>query len=282
MRITTLGTCRIYKPIDLAAREGLVTHNNTSYRCYAHSAAELIQQIRVLRGEQSVARALHPFVFGVEQADFDPRLDLLDRTLDESDVVLVEISSAKTLRMAEAVLQVNYLGERLVERSEALQLWWKSLLAQAAGTASQRALPPEDGLSSLERRIVRELTVSIDSEEAVARDMRTIVRLLDRPVVFVTHYGPSTLPSARLEERRRLIDLVAKSAEALGRPCVQPAPIVRRYGQKNALAGGGSDLNHYDPEFDAVLAHAFLKACRAVGPGSGHSTIPAPTYALAS
>lgn len=100
MKFYVIGSCRIHGP--LRGRPGY----QPILPGYTHTAKEAIQRMRFVRGELKIPDSVSPYVFS------RPRPPLVARkyrkALESSDVVLVEICSAKEVSLAGYWLNLNY------------------------------------------------------------------------------------------------------------------------------------------------------------------------------
>lgn len=100
MRFYVIGSCRVHGP--LRGRPGY----QPALPGYTHTAKEAIQRIRFLCGELKIPDSVSPYVFSLSRA---PAVTHRHRqALDRSDVVLVEICSAKEVSLDGYWLNLNY------------------------------------------------------------------------------------------------------------------------------------------------------------------------------
>lgn len=99
---TVIGSCRVHGP--LRDRPGY----QKSVVGYTHTAKEAIQRVRFVRGEVKISDHVAPFVFSRDSAP-----SVTDaQSLEDSDVVLVEICSAKEMQLDGYWLNLNYVAAR--------------------------------------------------------------------------------------------------------------------------------------------------------------------------
>lgn len=121
MRFYVVGSCRIHGP--LRGRPGY----QKVLPGYTHTAKEAIQRLRFVRGQDRIPESVAPYVFS---RDRTPEVTLAHRkALQDSDVVVVEICSAKEVFWHGYWLNINYAQTRSlpVDATEAdaleLDIW---------------------------------------------------------------------------------------------------------------------------------------------------------------
>lgn len=100
MRLYVIGSCRVHGPL----------RNKSGYQRvipgYTHTAKEAIQRLRFIRGEVQIPDRIAPYVFSRPKAPIVT--DAHRRALQSSDVVIVEVCSAKDALYDGFWLNVNY------------------------------------------------------------------------------------------------------------------------------------------------------------------------------
>lgn len=257
-RVTVLGTCRVYDPFAILAERGVVELGNAGVYGFVHYAKEALQQLRVMHGELAIPHALAPYITHKElPARADATFATAENHLDETDLLVVEISSLKEIEFDGFYLQINRLRKQLVGDREDLQRWWKRLYDKEAEQGPRRRGRDEflgGDLSPLERDLVARIEVQLQTEESMLADMEAIRRYFDGPVLWVSHFDTRGLKSGvEIPIRKQLVAAVEAGAAALGQPFFNPRRDVEDFGQARAL----EDMAHYKPEFQAELASRF-------------------------
>ena len=120
--VAPIGSCRIAAPLRVAQeRHGIRLNRSRSYG-YAHSIPEAVQMARFFQGDFSPPRTLWPLL---------SRDQGFDRCAKAHHVVadryVVEISSAKEIRVDGTYVQLNYLQSTyrdfFSDRDRAQQFW---------------------------------------------------------------------------------------------------------------------------------------------------------------
>jgi hypothetical protein len=256
-RVTVLGTCRVYDPFALLAERGVVELHNAGVYGFTHYTKETLQQLRVMHGESALPAELGPYITHNRlSARADGTLATAENRLGETDLLVVEISSLKEIEFRGFYLQINRLRGRLVGDRELLQRWWKRLYAkEKLGTSAEEREPfLSDDLSPLERDLVLEIDVQLQTAESMLTDMEAIRAYFDGPILWVSHFDTPALKGGReLPRRKQLVAGVEAGAARLGEPFFNPREDIEAFGLPRALV----DMGHYQPEFQAELASRF-------------------------
>jgi hypothetical protein len=256
-RVTVLGTCRVYDPFAILRKQGAVELRNAGVYGFVHYTKEALQQLRVMHGELAIPAELQPYVTHRElPTAADGNLATAGNRLEETDLLVVEISSLKEIAFRGFYLQINRLRNELVGEREELERWWKRLYdkEKLGRSAAEREPFLGDGLSPLERDLVLETEVQMQSAESVLADMEAIRGYFGGPILWVSHFDTVGLKSgSELPLRKQLVRAVEAGAASLGQPFFNPRREIEDFGMEEALV----DMGHYQPEFQAELASRF-------------------------
>jgi hypothetical protein len=256
-RVTVLGTCRVFDPFALLARRGAVELRNAGVYGFTHYTKETLQQLRAMHGELALPVELGPYITHNRfPARADGTLATAENSLEETDLLVVEISSLKEIEFRGFYLQINRLRGRLVGDREQLQRWWKRLYAKEKLGSSVEEREPflEEDLSPLERDLVLGIEVQLQTAESMLADMEAIRAYFGGPILWVSHFDTPALKGGReLPRRKQLVAGVEAGAASLGEPFFNPREDIEAFGLPEAL----QDMGHYQPEFQAELATRF-------------------------
>lgn len=251
-RITPIGSCRIATPLRLSRdRYGFVLNQDRVYG-FTHSSAEAVQLMRYLKGEISIDPQLDPLVSrrGISTANAMP-------LHESSDFYVVELSSAKVLRIGDTCVQLNCLygefGEFFVNRDRSVQFWNLSEACDQAAIdrfleASWSATPSQRQESELLRQIRR----ATSNQKDLRQDIRQLIDGLPN-VLFVTHID-AVLPNGRtLPSRSRFIKEVETAVRAEGGMIYNPTKSMLDMGQELAIEDYSDSLAHFTDDFAQVV-----------------------------
>jgi hypothetical protein len=257
-RITVLGSCRVYEPFRMLDEQGLVDLRNTGVYGYVHYAKESVQQLRVMRGELLIPLSLKPYItHKVIPEGADETLKTRENRLEETDLLVVEISSLKEIEYDSYFLQINRVREQLVGDRENLKRWWKYLydagIDEPEEERRRRREYLSDDMKAVERNIVVWTNVDIQGKAAMRTDMEAIASYFDGPILWVSHFDTKTLAGKEIPIRKELVDSVHAGADSLGNPFFNPKETIEQFGLHDALL----DMAHYTQPFENVLARRF-------------------------
>ena len=88
--------------------------------------------------------------------------------------------------------------------------------------------------------------------------MQTIHKLLGDKVIFVTHVAALKGHGKPILSRERLINEIVDCCEENNFPVIDPSEILQRMGQKNMMAKGGIDTNHYNEQALSEIGEEFI------------------------
>lgn len=250
--VSTIGSCRVTNPARQAVSRYPILLNNARVYGYVHSAAEVLQQVRFLFGQWSIPDYLRPLIVphipaGVHES---ARHSL-------SDIYIVEISSAKTLRIGGTFVQWNHVNRHfagfLSDAARARKFW---KLASDPDAAEKRTFLDHHlacgNLTGADHDLLCELTVEPCEPAMLRRMIEAILRELPR-VLFVTHCN-ALMPDGRpIPGRDRFIRLLSSVLDACKADCFDPTGLMHAFGQKAALSDEGASLTHYSEAFEAAL-----------------------------
>lgn len=250
--------------------------NNGSFINYTQCMPEILQNLRVMRQDIAIPTVLEPYVF---DKHLPPQNELRFPDMDTTDIFICEISTARNFSYQGVYFQINHMIRHLIEPHGALLKPWfaaASALNEAQREVElQTVLQAGHDLSDLEIDILKTLKVEQQSKDDLQRDIRVFRDMLPAPVLLVTHCDVLGDQGERIQSRVALIEQIADIAESEGIDLFQPSELIEKYGQSVAMAEGGKDSNHYNPDFYPTLAeHLFTNW---ISPDVPHSLLKTET-----
>jgi hypothetical protein len=253
--VSALGSCRVTNPVRKAAGSFPIRLNNARVYGYVHSTGEILQQIRFLRREFSIPDALRPLIAPhVEKGLHE------NANHRSSDIYIIEISSAKSVRIGAVFVQWNHVSRHfaafLNDASRA-----RTFSSLARGDCEDEKLrfldndPVYRTLGVKDQHILRELTIRTCSPDELRRDVAAISDELPK-VLFVTHCN-ALLPEGKpIPGRDRFVTLLRSVLAGQNAVFSDPTDLMRVFGQNRALLDESSSLAHYTDDFEhALFAH---------------------------
>ena len=263
--VLALGSCRVHDPL-MAVDRRRVRYLNHRFKSrdpiYLHDVHEMIQFVRLARGELAMPAEISLFAFqgGLR---FDRRMPAV---VDDAERVVIEVCTDKHYAAAGYVLNVNEVHRQLVETTGAAgAAWWEEIdrggrPAQALVEGVEAALRAQGKLGETHRLMLREIAFSQLSSGDIARGLSTLRALLDRPVLVVPHVAVRLPDGSYLAERIAHIDKTIDAARQAGLPVLDPRSFVERDGQGLALDANGTDFHHYASDYFPIAGAEIVRA----------------------
>lgn len=264
-RIAVIGSCRVNDLFEALADRGRAHRVWASVHATTHTLGEARQIIDCVRGDRDIPAAFQPFVFGPDQPP--PRPLPVRRLLDGVDAIVVEVCNLRQVRHPPYFFQLDHFFTHFVSKHGApLRDWYRRFLsgeacdedeiAQALGKLADLSLQ-ERGVAEAVLRNTR--LQRLDREGALAGVAETIVDR-GKKWLFVSHFVVPRVGGTQMADRAELIDILGKAVARQGAAFFDPSALIARYGREAALARGGQDLFHYNPQLHETVADALLDA----------------------
>ncbi|MBW6507622.1 MAG: hypothetical protein K0B00_12865 [Rhodobacteraceae bacterium] len=234
---------------------GFIDNRRRSFG-FTHSSAEAVQLVRFMAAEIDPPAEIWPLI------SQSPRDRLRAEKHPPSDVYVVEICSAKELRIGDWLIQLNYLVHRFprffADVGRRAAFWRLTELGdQAAFDAFLRAEWSADDTQRAEIAFLRQISLHIATAEDLERDMRWLMATLPR-VVFVTHVDALRSDGSPIRTRSALIANVEATARRLEAPVINPTGAMLDWGQTGALEADSPALAHYTEAFSARIGDLLI------------------------
>lgn len=254
--ITALGSCRVTNPVRNAVSSYPITLNNARVYGYAHSSAELVQQIRFLKQQIELTDEVRPLLAPAVG------LAIHDASMHRpSDLYIVEISSAKVVRYKEICVQWNHVCRHFagfLQDPGRAKVFWS--LASGDHDDEKQAFLAKDSrfqhLSRADQTLLRGLTLKLSDENALRADIERIRRELPK-VLFVTHVNALLPDGGPIPSRNRFIRRLTEILTGCGADFHNPTELMTSVGQAVAMKKEAASLTHYTEIFETALFAAW-------------------------
>ena len=256
MIVTPVGTCRITTPLRRASQRGEVSLDLGGVYGFVHTSREALQMVRHLNGDFDIPPGLSDLVTRPEHKPTSP---------GTPELLLVEISSLKDVRIGEVSLQLNYMqrrfGDFFLDKERAKQFWrlagsdenLKTRRKWLDGLDAFRQLSPDD------RDRLATITRHMLTKKDVEADIRGIVKAAGKtPVAVVSHIDAHKPDGTTIASRGELIEWLSGICRKLDIPFFNPTDLLDTFGQTIAMEKGGRDLTHYTPAFSDAIFNAMV------------------------
>lgn len=248
LTITPIGSCRITAPLRLCRSSHGFRLNMARTYGYCHSSAEAVQYLRFLKGEFAPDPTLWPLI------SLRPSYEVIAaQDHVASDLYVIELCSAKMVRVGEQCIQLNYLQRafRPFFKDKERALAFNRLAIAGDGEALGAWL--DTNWSATPRqiedsRILRQVRIEMVSEATLTRDVHTLMEEADE-VLFVTHVDALTEAGTSVPGRGAFIEMVKSVCRRLGARVYEPTALMREFGQSAAIEDYSTSLAHFTDDF---------------------------------
>ena len=258
LTITPIGSCRIATPLRLGRQDLGYAINGGRLYGYSHSASEAVQQMRYLKGEYTPSTEVWPLI-----APGTPLAVKNAETHEESDIYVVEVSSAKTFALGGEFVQLNYLRRHFADffADVPRTLAYMRLCRARDRVAMRDFLGDVWGATARQRKeaaVLERIELQFCDTEMLERDLAQLKDGLGR-LLIVSHVDAKLPNGQSLNGRDVFIRQVCEAARRLDLPLCDPTQAMRRMGQGRAIADESSGLAHYTDDFARALVHEWFR-----------------------
>lgn len=250
--ITPIGSCRIATPLNLCAGDLGYRVNRAGGYGFTHSAAEAVQQARILFGGDLPPDDVWPLV---SRRDTSGSSALEDH--QPSDAYVVEISSAKEITVDGWCVQLNYMQAAFPDffsDPARVRAFW-----QAAREADQALMDNTlKGRPDQERSLLRRVRMSLVTEEGLRGQIAELKSVLPA-VFFVTHVNARTPNGDQIRSRSDLIGLVERVLRSSDELIYNPTSDMEAFGQERAIEDHSDSLAHFTEPFSRLLVRRWME-----------------------
>jgi tetratricopeptide (TPR) repeat protein len=253
IRITPIGSCRIATPLNLCAGDLGYRVNRTGTYGFTHSAAEAVQQARILFGGEPPPAEIWPLI---SRRDVAGAVALEPH--EPSDVYVVEISSAKEITIDGWCVQLNYMQVAFPDffsETDRVRNFW-----QAARNGDEDLMDLSlRGRPKADRSLLRRVRMSLVTEQGLREQIEALKRLLPA-VFFVTHVNARTQDGAQIRSRSDLIGLVERVLQTSADSVYNPTSDMEAFGHERAIEDHSDSLAHFTEPFSRHLVRRWMES----------------------
>ena len=245
--ITIIGTCRVHHTFRAIEKKGLVRINNGGLDSFVHTTPEILLRLAVMQRKATYDKKLVKLQVGESKSEILEPVAAFN--LSESDAIVIEISSIKTLTVDSNALQYNEVIRHLCTPYEA---YGRELQDNINLTFNQRlvkvpppVLPQPIEFSERYAGLLDKLEGHVQTEETVTADLEELLSLSDLPMMLVNHINLHGENGKLLTSRNKLCGFVNKFAKHNQVLVFNPSELIKDFSQEKLLMKEGKDLNHY-------------------------------------
>jgi hypothetical protein len=247
LKIAVIGTCRVHHTTRALEQAGHVHLHNGGMDSFVHSPPEILLRLQVLLGLKKYTEELVNLQVG-ESKDIRLSPDE-DYQLLDADVLVIEVSSLKSVFAREHPLQLNEVNRHMCAPFGS---FGKALMANISHAINKREpnvrlpdeQPPEDYPSHY-FDLIHHLRPRVLTHEEIVKDLHALITTVDLPVLFVNHINVEGKNGRLITSRDRLCTIVKGFCEKNNTPLFEPAIMFETMDRRNLLMDDGQDVNHY-------------------------------------
>jgi len=251
-KITPIGSCRIYGPLREFGEELRFQLNAKRVFGLMHSSAEAVQQMHAFTSDFSCEEDLWPLI--AKEKDYEK---FQAEVHEKSHLYIVELASAKVLKIGETVLQLNYLNNKYSDFfSDSLRAGAFTQCCMKNDPSAVDAFLKDTWNSTPEQQedseILRRIEISMATEQSLYED---ICKLQDglTDIMIVTHVNAKNEKSTPLVSREKYINKVIAATKKAGAPLYNPTDLMEKLGQKKAIEDHSTAFAHFTGEFNGLI-----------------------------
>ncbi len=246
--IAPVGSCRIATPLRLNRDiYGYEIDFNRNYG-FCHSAAEAVQQLKYIDGKKDLPKDIWPLI-----ARGKDRSQIGQQRKGDVDLFIVEVSSAKMLKVDDCCVQLNYLrneySDFFKDLDRSRDFWAVNKTADQSkidAFLKERWSNSPDQLENCQ--MLRRVRMSIVDESGLRKDIRWIMNAVPN-VMFVTHVNAVKPDQTTIASRENFIKMVSHVVRDEGGLVYDPTSRMQEFGQMAAIEDYSDSLAHFTPEF---------------------------------
>lgn len=265
-KVSAIGSCRITTPLRDGQDQFGYELNTARCYGYCHSPAEAVQMARFMQGDLVIPEYLWP-VLG-RGRDYT---EMHQQSSVDSDLYVIEISSAKQITAHGFSLQLNYLHaayrDFFSDAHRAYAYW------AATRDGSQAQFVKENWSSTPSQMEDAEVLAHISRKDNTYSEITAGIAALRETlpdIAVVTHIDAVTGAGTTIASRSKLIGKVKDAAAEVGVQVIDPTDAMHLCGQSHAISDESTGLAHYTPKFSQTMtddvATQFILPRMGVGP----------------
>lgn len=245
--VTVIGTCRVHDTLRQIEKKGLIQLNNGGIATYVHSLPEIFLRLKVYNREEKYSTEIMDLQVDTRSGtEKEPNHDF---NLNQSDVVVVEISSLKSMFYDEQPLQYNEINRQLCTPHGD---FGKELIANinyAFNNNRDEVIFPKtplpETLSKKHALIVKKMRPKLMEEKDIREYLDLVIEYVKKPILFVNHINIEATNGKKITSRNRLCKIIKRYCVVNNFTLFEPSALFSKHDKKFLLAKEGEDLAHY-------------------------------------
>lgn len=245
--VTVIGTCRVHDTLTQIEERGLVKINNGGMNTFVHSLPEIFMRLKVLNRDAEYSSNIVGLQVGVRKGvSLVPDVDF---EFAKSDVVVIEISTLKSIFYSDHPLQFNEVNRHLCTPHGDFGVELRSNIDYAfIEKESQVSIPNApfpNTLSETYRHVVSNLSPKLMDEKDIKFYLDELCNYVNKPILFVNHINIEATNGKKITSRNRLCNIIKRYCDEKNFALFEPAVLFSEHDRATLLAKDGADLAHY-------------------------------------
>jgi chorismate mutase len=246
--VTVIGTCRVHDTLKEIESLGLIHLNNGGMKTFVHSLPEILLRVHVMQQKSKYLEDIVDLQVGVRSGvKLKPDDDF---NLNNSDIIVIEISSLKAIYFQEHPLQFNEVNRHLCTPHGGFGIQLRNEIDLAFRNGADEIKVPKksmpQSMPEKYKKIIPGLAPLLMNAESIRSYLKKLVDTLDEiPVLFVNHININGRNGGKISSRDKLCQMISKYCEQNNHPVFNPEILFEVYERKDLLAKEGNDLAHY-------------------------------------
>ncbi|MBY6164158.1 hypothetical protein KUV73_25005 [Mameliella alba] len=256
--LTPIGSCRITAPLRLGEAAHGVRLNLSRCYGYCHSPAEAVQMARFMRGDITISEDIWPLVSRARQP-----ATLAAQRHQPSDLYVIELASAKELKIDGLSIQLNYLRSNYPDffaDPDRVQAFWE--LTAGEDRKAVEAFLNEVWSTTAEQRhagaVLARVRLDHVTRESLRRDIQALSQILP-DLIIVSHVDACKPDGSPIRSRSKFITMVSEEVRRAGLDFFDPTELMVEFGQPGAIEDDSTSLAHFTPEFSAAIMGEWMR-----------------------
>lgn len=245
--ITIIGTCRVHDTLAQVEKRGLIEINNGGMSTFVHSLPEILLRLKVLSHDAKYSSEIVGLQVGVRKGVSLTPIEGFE--FEDTDVVVIEISTLKSIFFKEEPLQFNEVNRLLCTPHGDFGIELRDNINYAFKNDEAVIVVPElpfpETLSESFSQIISNLRPKLMQEEDIRSYLDRIYEYVKKPILFVNHINVKGANGSKISSRNRLCKIIQKYCVEKQFALFEPSTLFAEHDKKMLLAKDGADLAHY-------------------------------------
>ena len=245
--VTIIGTCRVHDTLRQVEKQGLIQVNNGGLSTYVHSLPEIFLRLKVFNRERKYSQDIMDLQIDTRSGTGKEPIEGF--SIDETDIVVIEISSLKTISYRNHPLQYNEVNRLLCTPHGDFGIELRANINYAFNNNETSISTPKEPLpetiSRNHRIIIDNLKPKIMHERDIRKYLNEIYEYVKKPILFVNHINVEGVNGKKITSRNRLCQIIQKYCSENDFALFEPSTLFSQYEKETLLAKEGTDLAHY-------------------------------------